>query len=532
MTTLLSTPQQAADWLAARVPLSAGAQLRTDSRAVQAGDGFIAWPGRVTDGRQHVPAALAAGAAACLVEAEGAEGFAFDSVIDSVIDNAIDHVIDHARIAALPGLKAAAGAVADVFYGAPSSRLDVVATTGTNGKTSTAWWTAQALSALGRRCGVIGTLGVGEPPRAGAGGETGRVAATGLTTPDAVTLHAALRGFVDQGFVACALEASSIGLLEHRLSAVRIAVALFTNLTRDHLDYHGSMAAYWDAKRTLFAWPGLRAAVVNVDDEHGAQLAADLKGRLDLWTVAMDGPARLQGRNLRHESGGLAFTVVEGDEQMALHSSLVGAFNASNLLVVLGGLRALGVPLADAVRVAATLTPVPGRLQRVSMGDSDSDSSGDPGSDIEVVVDYAHTPDALAKVLQALQPLAGARGGRLWCVFGCGGNRDATKRPLMGAIAAAGADHVVLTSDNPRDEAPDLILAQILAGVIGHDEIDVIEDRRAAIAHALRSAQTGDVVLLAGKGHEDSQEIAGVKRPFSDLVEAQAALRVRAGLSA
>jgi UDP-N-acetylmuramoyl-L-alanyl-D-glutamate--2,6-diaminopimelate ligase len=498
--TLLATAQQAADWLAARVQRSAGAQLRTDSRAVRAGDGFIAWPGRVTDGRRHVPAALDAGAAACLVEAEDAEVYTFDD----------------ARIAALPGLKAAAGAVADVFYGAPSGRLELVATTGTNGKTSTAWWTAQALGALGRRCGVVGTLGVGEPPRAGSVDEPGRIESTGLTTPDAVTLHAALRGFVDQGFQACAIEASSIGLVEHRLAATRIVVALFTNLTRDHLDYHGSMSAYWDAKRQLFAWPGLRSAVINIDDEHGAQLAAELSGRLEVWTVSLDGAARLQGRDLRHDDGGLAFTVVEDGQALDLRSGLVGVFNASNLLVVLGGLRALGVPLVDAVRAAAAVTPVPGRLQRVG------------GGDLEVVVDYAHTPDALAKVLQALQPLAAARGGRLWCVFGCGGNRDATKRPLMGAIAAAGADRVVLTSDNPRDEAPDAILAQILAGVTGHDDVDVMADRREAIAHAVRAAAAGDVVLLAGKGHEDTQEIAGVKRPFSDLVEAQTALRARA----
>jgi len=294
-------------------------------------------------------------------------------------------------------------------------------------------------------------------------------------------------------------------------------VALFTNFTRDHLDYHGSMAAYWEAKRALFSWPGLRAAVINVDDEQGARLAAELSGKaLDIWTVSLHQPARLQARNLHYEngvSGGLAFTLVEGTPQAEVRSVLVGEFNASNLLVVLGGLRALGVSLSDAVRVVPSLTSVPGRLQRVS------------GGGIEVVVDYAHTPDALAKVLQALQPLAAAREGRLWCVFGCGGNRDATKRPLMGAIAAAGADHVVVTSDNQPDE----ILAQILAGVTGHDEIDVIEDRRAAINHALREAAVGDVVLLAGKGHEDYQEVAGEKRPFSDLEEARAALALRVG---
>jgi UDP-N-acetylmuramoyl-L-alanyl-D-glutamate--2,6-diaminopimelate ligase len=497
---LLPDPAAAAAWLATRVRGS----LHTDSRALRGGDGFLAWPGQRSDGRAHVAAALAAGAAACLVEAEGIEAWGFDD----------------ARVAALQGLKVQAGEVASDYYGQPSAVLDLVASTGTNGKTSTAWWTAQALTRLGRRCGLIGTLGVGEPPAA-AGHAPGTLRPTGLTTPDAVTLHGALRGFVDAGYAACALEASSIGIVEHRLAAVQIDVALFTNFTRDHLDYHGNMAAYWEAKRALFDWPRLKAAVVNIDDPQGASLADELQGRaLDLWTVSLLRPARLQAQGLRHEPAGVAFEVVEGGDRAAVRSRLVGVFNASNLLVVIGGLRALGVGLADAAAVAAELTPVPGRLQRVD---------DIAGADIEVVVDYAHTPDALDQVLQALRPLAGARGGRLWCVFGCGGNRDATKRPLMGAIAARGADHVVVTSDNPRDESPNVILAQVLAGVTGHDEVDVYEDRREAIAHAVRAAAAGDVVLLAGKGHEDYQEIAGARRPFSDLDEARAALRGRAG---
>ena len=490
----LSQPQAAAQWLTSQV----SGQLRTDSRQVQAGDGFIAWPGYAVDGRQFVPAALAAGAVACLVEADGVEAFAFD-------DN---------RIAALSGLKVATGEIADHFFGAPSQQLDIVASTGTNGKTSTAWWTAQALSALGRRCGVVGTLGVGEP---------GRVVSTGLTTPDPVTLQAALRGMVDQGFAACALEASSIGIVEHRLAALRVRVALFTNFTQDHLDFHSSMAAYWQAKRALFAWPGLQAAVINVDDEQGRQLAAELSGSaIDVWTVSLLAPARLQALNLSYVDGGLCFDALEGDEQHPVRTQLVGNFNASNLLVVMGGLRALGVSLADAARVAAQLTPVPGRVQRVIAEPSQAGEQA-----VEVVVDYAHTPDALEKALQALRPLATARGGKLWCVFGCGGNRDAGKRPLMGAIAARDADHVLITSDNPRLESPAIILAQILAGVTGHDEVDVVEDRRQAIRDAVLRARSGDVVLVAGKGHEDTQDIGGVKLPFSDVLEAQAALLAR-----
>lgn len=483
--TRLKSPEAAARWLSSWVT----GTLRTDSRLVQPGDAFIAWPGYANDGRRFVQQALDAGASTCLVELDGVEAFGFED----------------ARVATLPDLKAVTGDIAHAYFEHPSQRLKVIATTGTNGKTSTAWWTAQALTRLGQRCGVMGTLGVGEP---------GAVRATGLTTPDPVTLHAAFRGFVDQGFAACALEASSIGIVEHRLDAAEIDVALFTNFTRDHLDYHGSMASYWEAKRRLFAWPGLKAAVINVDDEQGALLAAEPLA-LDVWTYAVGGDARLVARDVRYVDGGLVFTLHEGDAAVEVRSTLIGEYNVHNLLAVVGGLRALGVALADAAAVVPGLTPVPGRMQRV------------PGADVEVVVDYAHTPDALEKVLQALRPLVAARGGKLWCVFGCGGNRDATKRPLMGAIAARLADRVVATSDNPRDEAPCFILSQILAGVAGHDEVDVIEDRHEAIAFAVANAAPGDVVLLAGKGHEDYQEIKGVRRPFSDETEARAALARR-----
>ena len=496
--TRLKSPQAAARWLSSWVT----GTLRTDSRQVRPGDAFIAWPGLTTDGRRFVPAALQAGAATCLVEAEGIEAFGYDD----------------ARVAALPGLKAATGAIAHDWFGQPGTRLDLVATTGTNGKTSTAWWTAQALSALGRRCGVIGTLGIGEPPL---GDAAGTVQAAGLTTPDPVQLHAAFRQFADQGFAACALEASSIGLVDHRLAAAAIDVALFTNFTRDHLDYHGDMATYWAAKRRLFGWPGLRAAVVNVDDAQGAALAAELQtGPLDVWTVGREAqPApRLSAHAVRYIGGGLAFDLHEADAVVPVRSRLIGDFNVHNLLVVLGGLRALGVPLADAVAVVPRLTPVPGRLQRVEAG---------PAAP-EIVIDYAHTPDALDKVLQSLRPLAAARGGRLWCVFGCGGNRDASKRPLMGAIAERGADRVLVTSDNPRHEAPEAIVADIMAGFTQPAAAAVVVDRRAAITAAVREAAANDVLLLAGKGHEDYQDVAGVKRPFVDADEALRACRERA----
>jgi UDP-N-acetylmuramoyl-L-alanyl-D-glutamate--2,6-diaminopimelate ligase len=501
----------AAAWLRARV--AHGGALQSDSRLVHAGDVFLAWPGRVHDARAHVIAALGAGAAACLVEAEGAAAYPW---------------ANDGRVAALRALKANAGEVASRFNGNPGAALSVIAGTGTNGKTSTSWWTAEALSHLGVRAAVAGTLGIGEPPR---------LEASGLTTPDALALHAALRRLADNGVRAVAIEASSIGIEEGRLAALPIRVATFTNFTRDHLDYHGTMQRYWEAKRKLFDWPGLQVAVVNVDDAKGAELAAELGSSaggpgLDVWTVSMKPgvAARLRAGPIGYAAGGLSFEVLEeedpegGDrgrvQRATLDTALVGDFNVSNLLVVLGALRALGHPLAAAVGALATVTPVPGRLQRIS------------GAGIDVIVDYAHTPDALEKVLAALRPLAALRGTALWCVFGCGGDRDATKRPLMGRIAAIGADHVVITSDNPRSEVPTAILADIRAGITADispgSDVAMIEDRREAIRHAVTRAAAGDVVLLAGKGHEDYQEIAGVRRPFSDTEEAEAALAQRA----
>ncbi len=500
---LLSTPSQAAHWLAS-CRLQPGARLQADSRLLRAGDAFLAWPGQSQDGRRHVAAACAAGAMACLVEAEGAAEL-------------LGELAEDERVAALPGLKAAAGAVADEFLGRPSAQLDVLAVTGTNGKTSTAWWLAQALTATGKRCGLVGTLGIGEPPLAG-------LQSTGLTSPDALRLHQAFADFATAGFAACALEASSIGLVDDRLTAARIRVALFTNFTRDHLDYHGDMAAYWAAKRRLFDWPGLRAAVVNIDDAAGAALTQELQGgALDLWTVSRQGLARLRAEGLHHAPTGMVFDLVEGMERVQVATPLLGDYNVSNLLGVAACMRALGLPLAQVAACLQSVSPVPGRLQPVAPAGS---------ADIDVLVDYAHTPDAIEKALQALQPLARARGGRLVCVFGCGGNRDASKRPLMGAVAEREADVIVLTSDNPRLEDPAAILADIVAGLSRPADAQVQPDRTVAIAQTIASARPGDVLLLAGKGHEDYQDMGGVKRPFSDLAAARGALRQRVGLAA
>jgi UDP-N-acetylmuramoyl-L-alanyl-D-glutamate--2,6-diaminopimelate ligase len=495
----LHNVQDAARWLRSRVT----GELRTDSRLVQPGDAFIAWPGAATDGRRYLAQALAQGASACLVEAQGHEAW-----VAALQEDA------QPVLASMSGLKAQTGPVADAYYEHPTQAMPVLAVTGTNGKTSTAWWLAQALSSpvLCQACGLVGTLGVGRVPD---------LVATGMTTPDPVLLQRQFRRFVDDGVTHCAIEASSIGLAEHRLDGTHIRVAVFTNFTQDHLDYHGDMARYWAAKEALFSWPGLRAAVINTDDPKGASLARQMaSGMLDVWTCSRQGPARLQARALR-SADGLAFEVIEGTEVHSLRTGLMGDYNIDNLLGVIGSLRALGVRLADAVLACAHLTAVPGRMQRVQTGASDQDLP-------LVVVDYAHTPDAIAQALGALRAQAAARGGRLWCVLGCGGDRDAAKRPLMAAAAEVTADQVVLTSDNPRSESPDAIVAAMLAGLNRPQAAHIQLDRGQAIADVVAQAAAQDVVLVAGKGHEAEQEIQGVRHPFSDVVQAQAALHQRA----
>lgn len=497
-TRLLTSVPTALTWLTQRGVRG----LAIDSRTVQPDEAFIAWPGQAHDARQHVRQALEAGARACVVEAEGAAAFGFNDD----------------RIAVMQGLKAAAGPLASAFFGSPSDRLAVIAVTGTNGKTSSTWWVAQALSALGRRCGVIGTLGAGEVP---VGDAPCALAPTGLTTPDPLTLHREFKRFLGEGLRTVAIEASSIGLAERRLWGTHIDIAVFTNFTQDHLDFHGSMEGYWRAKADLFAWPGLRAAVLNIDDPRGEALQASLAtSDVRVWTCSSSKPARLMARDVSYIDGGLSFTLVEvGLPPVVLHTRLIGDYNVANLLGVVASLRVLGVSLDDVVHACGSLTPVPGRMQRVRL------ASAGAAALPEVLVDYAHTPDALEKALLALQPLAAARGGVLWCVFGCGGNRDADKRPLMGAIAERLAARVVVTSDNPRHEAPAAIVAGITAGMSAPT---VIEDRRQAIAHALSHAAANDVVLIAGKGHETDQDIGGVRHPFSDVDEARAALAERA----
>lgn len=472
--------------------------LQLDSRRVQPGDAFVAVPGRRSDGRAFIEAAVAQGAAAILVEADGW----------------------HTRDVGAPILPVSAltrdlGRLAAAWYRQPSAALISIGVTGTNGKTSCSQWIAQALSRTGRRCGVIGTVGSGFPDA---------LQDAELTTPDAVSLQRVVRQLVDQGAQALAMEVSSIGLDQGRAVGMHFDIAVFTNLTRDHLDYHATMEAYGSAKARLFEWPTLRHAVINLDDPFGRTLAHGLMARAHGPAVigyALGQPQetglalQLVARELRVTPLGLAFTIEGGAEQAAVEVSLVGQFNVSNLLAVTGALIASGLSLAQAAALLPQLAPPPGRMQRVG-------GEGEPLA----VVDYAHTPDALEQALRALRPLAQARGGRLWVVFGAGGDRDPGKRAPMGAAAAA-ADRIVVTSDNPRTEDPAAIVAAVAAGVPADRERTCLVDRAEAISWALAQAAAADVVLVAGKGHEAYQDVAGHKRHFSDVDEASKALRAR-----
>lgn len=487
-------------------------RLVSDSRAVQPGDTFVAFPGEVRDGRHYIGQAIARGAASVLWEKRG---FAWDPAWR----------VPNVGVLAL---RRRAGEIASQVYGRPSAKLWMIGVTGTNGKTSCSHWIAQSLTRTGRKCAVIGTLGSGFP---------GRLDAAPNTTPDALTLHGALREFVRAGARAASMEVSSHGLVQHRLSGVEFDVALLTNLTRDHLDYHGTMRAYRAAKARLFGWPTLKWAVVNLDDAFGAELASrigDAGARVIGYGIGkgrISGRfARVQGRNLRLGADGLSLDVFTPWGRAALSSALIGRFNAANLLAALAVLLASDTGLDDAVQALARVRALPGRTERHGGGRAPV-----------VVIDYAHTPDALEKVLSALrETMSGRRDGakarksarvrepKLFCVFGCGGERDRGKRPLMGAVASRLADLTVITSDNPRGENPLSIIDDIARGTRG--EVIVEPNRARAVRLAVHMARPGDIVLVAGKGHERYQEVDGVKQAYSDAAEVTAALRSRGGI--
>lgn len=497
------------DTLLQALPQS-GLRCVSDTRKVRQGDVFVAWPGTANDSRAHVQAALDAGAGAALVEALGLEAYASQKWYSD------------ARVIRVQGLQSLCGPWLEAYCNEPSKQVCMLAVTGTNGKTSLAWWLSHAFSAVGQSCGMVGTLGVGLP---------GAYESTGMTTPDPVVLHEHLGSLRERQAWGCAIEASSIGIEEQRLAGITIHTAVFTNFTQDHLDYHQSMDAYWQAKRKLFDMPGLRVAVVNVDDPMGQRLTGQLRYRrgLDLWTYGVGrDDARLSAHHASTTTEGMRFECVERNAQGQETTRQIvtwpafGWHNVSNALAVLATLRAHGVSWQQALNVCGQLPAVPGRMERVEV-------SGEAALPL-VVVDYAHTPDALRQALASLQPWAETRRGQLWCVVGCGGDRDRSKRPLMAQMAQRLAGRCVFTSDNPRTESPAAILQDMVAGLSNRDRVEVIENRREALAHAIAQAHANDVVLLAGKGHETTQEIQGVKHPFADLEVARELLRVRVAL--
>lgn len=465
--------------------------LSLDSRRVQAGYAFCALRGTREHGIAHATEAVARGAIVVLAQAPVV---AVDPLDVPVIW--VEHLDEQL------------GAIAARFYGEPSSQLRVVGITGTNGKTSTVQLLAQALTLLGHRAASIGTLG------AGVYGELHEIE---RTTPDAIEVQALLAQFVAQGVTHVTMEVSSHALSQSRVGAVRFELAGFTNLTRDHLDYHGSMQAYGEAKARLFAWPGLRAAVINTDAAFGRELTARLAPDVALTRLSMtdDSDAELLASHVVTSDSGLSFQLRTPVGTREVHSTLLGRFNVANLMMVAGCLAALGESLQPIVDALHQLIPVSGRMSGLGGG----------AEQPLVVVDYAHTPDALEQALTALRAHCA---GRLICVFGCGGERDAGKRPLMGETAERLADLLIVTDDNPRGENGDAIVSQILAGLQHPDAAVVQRDRAAAIAHALHLAESGDVVLVAGKGHETYQDGAAGKRAFDDLAVARAALEKRA----
>ncbi|RFC32445.1 MAG: UDP-N-acetylmuramoylalanyl-D-glutamate--2,6-diaminopimelate ligase [Candidatus Nitrotoga sp. SPKER] len=484
-------------------------RLVTDSRAVTSGDTFMAYPGSKADGRQFIKQAIANGANAVIWEAYG---FSWNEAWQ--IPNL-----------AVADLRHHAGEIADHVYGGPSQKMWVIGITGTNGKTSCCHWITQSLCALGKKTALIGTLGNGFPSA---------LQPTLNTTPDAIRLHELLADYLAQDAQAVAMEVSSHALEQGRVNGVQFDVALLTNLSRDHLDYHGDMHNYAAAKRRLFDWHQLKYVVLNLDDAFGTEIAEQLQDKgvevvgygLNDAALALAerlGLRMVYGSTLRMDRQGCSLKIHSSWGGGELHNALIGRFNVTNLLGVMAVLLVSGVTLSNALLALSNISAVPGRMETFG-------ESGRP----TVVVDYAHTPDALEKVLQAVREVVGHEivktdKGKVICVFGCGGDRDRGKRPIMGAIAAKLADVSIITSDNPRSEAPLDIIAAIVSGITSerrepNGTYQIIEDRASAIAQAVLGAHARDIVLIAGKGHESYQEIKGVKYPFSDAEVAQRAL--------
>lgn len=470
----------------ARVPDIEIADITLDSRAVMRRGAFIAVPGLRTHGVLHASSAMAKGAAIVLYEPTAS------------LDPAS---LTNPRVVAIPGLSSVLGRLADRFFDSPSQTLAIAAVTGTNGKTTTAYLIAQACEVLGRGAGYLGTLGQGRPRSLQSGTHT---------TPDVISVHRQLAGLLSDGAAVVGMEVSSHALHQDRVNAARIDTAVFTNLTRDHLDYHGTLEAYGEAKALLFSRPELRHRVINVANDFGRQLAGASADKSTLTLYGRGAKQLAQELGCRyvasvennHGANGLELSLASSWGNSLLRSRLIGDFNAENLLGVLAVLLGWHVPLGEAVQALEGCSAPPGRMETFTR----------PTRPL-VVIDYAHTPDALQKALQATR--AHCR-GRLICVFGCGGDRDRGKRPEMGAIAERYADRVVVTDDNPRSEAPALIVSEILAGMTNAHAVTVEHDRARAIQQAMLTASADDAVLIAGKGHEDYQIVGSETHHFND----------------
>lgn len=484
---------------------NASAKVSADSRQIQSGDIFFAYPvghGKaLRDGRQYIEAALANGAAVVVFDPAG--------------DGA--QYLDHPQCVAVENLAKHVGELCAQWYDFPSKQLKMIGVTGTNGKTSITQWLAGALDSVDHRTAVLGTLGTGF---------VGALVQTGYTTPDAPRLQTQLQDLITAGAKQVVIEASSHALEQGRIAGTEFNCAVFTNLSQDHLDYHGTMADYAAAKAQLFEMPGLEHAVINLDDAFGRELAMKLlaKASIKVWGYSLS-KEKLSGfeqfgnrlqRVYAKDSvlNGIGYDslfIHEGVSSKTLHVPVIGEFNLSNALAVWTVLLTQGLSSDEASKRIAKLHPVPGRMEFIPLSRS-SKAEG-----LLVIVDYAHTPDALQKTLQAIRPIADQRQGKIWCVFGCGGDRDISKRPQMGAVAQRLTDHLIITSDNPRSEDPLVIMNMIKAGIgDSQQSIQMIVDRAAAIMAAVRHADPHDIVLVAGKGHETSQEINGKKFDFSD----------------
>ena len=468
--------------------------LKTDSREVASGDAFIALSGAKTPADLYVDKAITAGATVILWETEQAGECA-------------EH--HGALIVPVAGLRGLVGRIADRFFEHPSQRLRLIGVTGTNGKTSVCQYVAQLLRETGTPCGILGTLGYGMP---------GSLQPATHTTPDAVQVNRVLSRIVKQEGRAAVMEVSSHALDQGRVDNISMTGAVFTNLTRDHLDYHGSMEAYGAAKARLFEREELHFSVINFDDPFGRQLFEQLEGKCDRVRYSLhEAQTELWLREFRPTDDGFEAEVDGEWGRFVIAVPLMGSFNASNVLAAMATVLTLGVPVDRVQQAVGRLAPPPGRLERF-----------DGANGVRVVVDYAHTADALANALAALRPHVD---GELICVFGCGGDRDTGKRPDMAREAEKLADRVVVTDDNPRSEHPEAIARDILAGFSDSAKVTVIHDRAEAIQSAIRSATPNDLVLIAGKGHEAYQEIAGQKYPFSDAEQVRHNLKLNGGVA-